>query len=86
MEVVLIDPEPPGASGGGIRTYLRLALDLCREAGLAARIYTHNPRAYAGTAGTAGPGGPSGSGVSVLPIGRAPWPPRPLRGLAYRLG
>lgn len=76
MEVVFIDPEPPGAAGGGIRTYLRLALGLCREAGVPARIYTHNPAAYATPAGTA----------IVLTIGRRPWPPRPFRGLAYRLG
>jgi glycosyltransferase involved in cell wall biosynthesis len=93
MEVVFIDPEPPGASGGGIRTYLRLALGLCREAGIPTRIYTHNTAAYAGSggiavsAGAAGAIGPTGgSGSAVIPIGRAPWPPRPFRRLAYRLG
>jgi len=72
MEVVFIDPEPPGPAGGGIRTYVKLAMEVCREAGISARAYTHNPAAYAGE--------------TALPIGRTPWPPRPLRGLAYRLG
>lgn len=72
MEVVLIDPEPPGPAGGGIRTYLRLALALCRDTGVPARIYTHTPAAY--------------PGENALPIGRSPCLPRPLRGLAYRLG
>jgi glycosyltransferase involved in cell wall biosynthesis len=84
MEVVFIDPEPPGASGGGIRTYLRLALGLCRDAGVPARIYTHNPAAY--PAATAASGATRAAGATALPIGRRPWPPRPLRGLAYRLG
>lgn len=83
MEVVFIDPEPPGAAGGGIRTYLRLALGLCRESGIPARIYTHNPLAYAGAAGPDGQRAPGGA--PALPIGRLPWPPRPFRGLAYRL-
>ncbi|HKP96789.1 MAG TPA: glycosyltransferase family 4 protein [Fibrobacteria bacterium] len=71
MEVVFVDPEPPDAAGGGIRTYLRLAMRLCREAGHAARVYTHNPSEYAGE--------------SAYPIGRKPWLRKPFRGLAYRL-
>lgn len=70
MEIVFIDPEPPDGAGGGIRTYLRLAMETCRESGIAARVYTHNPDAYPGEA--------------ALPIGRRPWLRRPLRGLAYR--
>jgi glycosyltransferase involved in cell wall biosynthesis len=72
MEVVFIDPEPPDAAGGGIRTYIRLALKICREAGHASRVYTHNTPAYPGEA--------------AFPIGRKPWLRRPIRGLAYRLG
>jgi glycosyltransferase involved in cell wall biosynthesis len=72
MEVVFIDPEPPGPAGGGIRTYARLGLALCREQGVPARVYTHSPAAY--------------PGESAFPIGRSPCLPRPLRGLAYRLG
>ncbi|MDB5106950.1 MAG: family 2 glycosyl transferase [Fibrobacteres bacterium] len=72
MEVVFIDSEPPDAAGGGIRTYLRLALEACREAGLAARIYSHNPGAY--------------PHERASPIGRRPCLRRPLRGLAYRMG
>ncbi|MBW8888647.1 MAG: glycosyltransferase family 4 protein [Fibrobacteres bacterium] len=72
MEVAFIDPEPPGPAGGGIRTYARLALALCRDAGVPARIYTHSPAAY--------------PGENAFPIGRYPCLPRPLRGLAYRLG
>jgi glycosyltransferase involved in cell wall biosynthesis len=71
LEVVFIDPEPPDASGGGIRTYILLAMGICRNAGHAARVYTHNPGAYAGE--------------SAFPIGREPWLRRPLRGLAYKL-
>ncbi|MEO7426824.1 MAG: glycosyltransferase family 4 protein [Fibrobacteria bacterium] len=71
MEIVFIDPEPPSAAGGGIRTYLTLALTLCREAGMEARVYTHNPDAY-----------PPGAG---FPIGRKAWLRPPIRGLAYRL-
>ncbi len=70
MEVVFIDPEPPDAAGGGIRTYLILAIGICLEAGHGARVYTHNPQAY-----------PHGS---AFPIGRKPWLRRPFRGLAYR--
>lgn len=72
MEIVFIDPEPPDTAGGGIRTYARLAMAACREAGASARVYTHNPAAY--------------PGERAAPIGRLPWLPRPLRGLAYRLG
>jgi glycosyltransferase involved in cell wall biosynthesis len=71
MEVVFIDSEPPGAAGGGIRTYVRLALDLCRGSGVPARVYTHTPAAYPGAA--------------ALPIGRKAWLRAPFRGLAYRL-
>jgi glycosyltransferase involved in cell wall biosynthesis len=71
MEVVFIDPESPGP-GGGIRTYLRLALALCRSAGVPARIYTHSPAAY--------------PRENAIPIGRSRCLPGPLRGLAYRLG
>jgi hypothetical protein len=70
MEIVFIDSEPPDAGGGGIRTYLRLALEICRAAGMAAKVYSHNPQAY--------------PGERVFPIGRKPLP-APLRGLAYRL-
>jgi glycosyltransferase involved in cell wall biosynthesis len=84
MEVVFIDPEPPDAAGGGIRTYIRLAMRTCREAGHSARVYTHNPRAYPGEAGEGGQAG--GTGATVIPIGRRPWLRRPFRGLAYRLG
>jgi glycosyltransferase involved in cell wall biosynthesis len=70
MQVVFIDPEPPSPTGGGIRTYLSLALDLCRRSDIPARIYTHNPGAY--------------PGADAAPIGRRPWLPFPLRGLAYR--
>lgn len=70
LEVVYIDSEPPDAVGGGIRTYLRLALKACREAGVAARIYTHNPAAY--------------PGEDCSPIGRKPTR-APWRGLAYRM-
>jgi len=72
MEVVFIDPEPPGPAGGGIRTYTRLALALCRDVGVPTRIYTHTPAAY--------------PGENAFPIGRSPCLPRPLLGLAYRLG
>ncbi|MDB5047667.1 MAG: family 2 glycosyl transferase [Fibrobacteres bacterium] len=72
MEVVFIDPEPPDAAGGGIRTYIRLALGICREAGHSSRVYTHNALAY--------------PGETAFPIGRKPWLRRPIRGLAYRLG
>jgi glycosyltransferase involved in cell wall biosynthesis len=78
MEVVFIDPEPPDAAGGGIRTYIRLALRVCREAGHAAKVYTHNPAAYSGGSGQAG--------ECAIPIGRRAWLRRPFRGLAYRLG
>jgi glycosyltransferase involved in cell wall biosynthesis len=71
MEVVFIDPEPPDASGGGIRTYIRLAMGICRDAGHAARVYSHNPGAYAGE--------------TAFPIGRRPWLRRPFRGPAYKL-
>lgn len=70
MEIVFVDSEPPDASGGGIRTYLRLAMGICRAAGHRARVYTHNPSAYPGEEARA--------------IGRMPWLRRPLRGLAYR--
>jgi glycosyltransferase involved in cell wall biosynthesis len=70
MEVVFVDPEPPDPGGGGIRTYLRLALSACRENGCAARIYTHNPLAY--------------PGENSVPIGRKPWLRGPWRGAAYR--
>lgn len=71
MEVVFIDSEPGGPSGGGIRTYLRLALEVCRGAGIATRVYSHAPEAY--------------PGHDAFPIGRRPWLPRPWRGLAYRI-
>lgn len=71
MELVYVDPEPPGSAGGGIRTYLRLALGLCRDAGVPARVYTHTPEAYPGHA--------------AFPIGRKPWLAWPWRGLLYRL-
>jgi glycosyltransferase involved in cell wall biosynthesis len=71
MEVVFIDPEPPDAAGGGIRTYIRLAMEICRGSGDTARVYTHNPDAFPGEA--------------AFPIGRRPWLRRPIRGLAYRL-
>jgi glycosyltransferase involved in cell wall biosynthesis len=71
VEVVFIDPEPPDAAGGGIRTYIRLAMEACRESGNTARVYTHNPDAFPGEA--------------AFPIGRRPWLRRPLLGLAYRL-
>jgi glycosyltransferase involved in cell wall biosynthesis len=72
VEIVFIDPEPPDSAGGGIRTYIRLAMQTCRGAGHTARVYTHNPAAY--------------PGETADPIGRLPWLRRPLRGLAYRLG
>jgi glycosyltransferase involved in cell wall biosynthesis len=71
MEVVFIDSEPQDAAGGGIRTYIRLAMRACREAGHSARVYTHNPGAY--------------PGETVTPIGRRPWLRRPFRGAAYRI-
>ena len=71
MEIVFIDSEPPDASGGGIRTYLRMAMGICRAAGHPAKVYTHTPSAYPGETAHA--------------IGRKPWLRRPLRGLAYRL-
>src|SRR4051812_30966409 len=71
MEVVFVDPEPPGPAGGGIRAYLRLALEACRAQSVAAKVYTHNPDAY--------------PGENAAPIGRKPWLRRPWRGLAYRL-
>jgi glycosyltransferase involved in cell wall biosynthesis len=71
MDVTYIDPEPPGP-GGGIRTYLRLALKACRDRGVAARVYTHNASAYPGEA--------------ALAIGRESWLGFPWRPLAYRLG
>jgi glycosyltransferase involved in cell wall biosynthesis len=71
MEAVYIDSEPPGPSGGGIRTYLRLAMDACREAGVEARVYTHTPEAFPGR--------------RALPIGRKPWLKWPWRPMAYRL-
>ena len=71
MEVVYIDSEPPGPAGGGIRTYLRLALGICRDAGVPAVVYTHTPDAY--------------PGHEARPIGRKPWLSRPWRSLAYRL-
>ena len=71
MQLVFIDPEPPDAAGGGIRTYIRLALDLCRKQGMTGKVYTHNPSAY--------------SGETALPIGRRAWLRSPFRGLAYRL-
>lgn len=70
-EIVFVDSEPPGPGGGGIRAYLRLALAVCREAGVEARVYTHAPEAFPGD--------------RALPIGRRPWLPRPWRGLMYRL-
>ncbi len=70
MEVVFIDPEPPDMAGGGIRSYLRLAMATCREQGINARLYTHNPNAFPGEKSTS--------------IGRKSWLPRPIRGLAYR--
>ncbi|MDQ2999783.1 MAG: glycosyltransferase family 4 protein [Fibrobacterota bacterium] len=71
MEVIFIDSEPQDAAGGGIRTYIRLAMRTCREAGHSARVYTHNPNAY--------------PGENVTPIGRRPWLRRPVCGVAYRL-
>lgn len=73
MEVVFIDSEPPGPFGGGIRTYIRHALDICAGAGAETRVYTHSPEAYAGT------------GAVVLAIGRKPWLASPWRPLLYRL-
>jgi len=70
LEIVFIDSEPPDVGGGGIRTYMRLALQACRDAGVAAMVYSHNPLAY--------------PGERSLPIGRKPLP-APLRGLAYRI-
>lgn len=70
MEMIFIDPEPPDAAGGGIRTYIRLAMRICRESGWSARVYTHSPAAY--------------PGEDARPIGRKPWLRRPFRGLAYR--
>lgn len=70
MEVVFIDSEPPGLAGGGIRTYLSLTMQACRERGIHTRIYTHNPFAY--------------PGETAIPIGRTPVWPRVLRRLAYR--
>lgn len=72
MEIVFVDPEPPDRAGGGIRSYLRLALDACRLQGIAAKVYTHNPEAY--------------PGENASPIGRKAWLRWPWRGLAYRLG
>lgn len=71
MEVVFIDSEPAGPAGGGIRTYLRLAMDICRDAGVSTRVYTHAPEAFPGR--------------TAAPIGRRDWLPRPWRGLAYKL-
>ena len=71
MELVFIDPEPPDAAGGGIRTYIRLAMEICRKSGNTARVYTHNPGAFPGEA--------------AFPIGRRALLRRPIRGLAYRL-
>ncbi len=71
MEVVFIDSEPPGLAGGGIRTYLSLTMQACRERGINTRIYTHNPHAY--------------PGETTVSIGRKAFFPRVMRGLAYRL-
>lgn len=71
MEVVFIDSEPPGPAGGGIRTYIRLALGICAGAGVATRVYTHSPEAY--------------PGARAFAIGRKPWLSFPWRPLLYRL-
>lgn len=71
LELVYIDPEPPGPAGGGIRAYLRLALKACRAQGIAARVFSHSPESFPGEA--------------ARPIGRKPWLGWPLRPLAYRL-
>ena len=70
MELVFVDPEPPDAAGGGIRTHIRLSMEICRGSGIPARVYTHNPSAF-----------PEGT---AFPIGRRPWLRSPFRGLAYR--
>lgn len=71
MELVFVDPEPPDAAGGGIRTYIRLSMAICRKAGIPARVYTHNPSAF--------------PGETAFAIGRRPCLRSPFRGLAYRL-
>lgn len=71
MELVFVDPEPPDAAGGGIRTHIRLSMGICRAEAIPARVYTHNPGAY--------------PGEDAHPIGRRPWLRSPFRGLAYRL-
>jgi glycosyltransferase involved in cell wall biosynthesis len=74
MEMVYVDSEPPGPAGGGIRTYLRLAVAACREAGVPVRLYTHTPEAFA-----------SLEGCRALAIGRKPWLSFPWRSLVYRV-
>ena len=71
MRLAFVDPEPPSETGGGIRTYIRLASALCRRRGFEVRIYTHNPGAYAD--------------LDALPIRRKHCLPRGLRALGYRL-
>lgn len=75
MDMTFIDPEPPDATGGGIRTYLRLVARACRAQGWPVRVYTHNPGAYAAAVA---------AGAEALAIGRRPLP-RPWRSLLYRL-
>jgi glycosyltransferase involved in cell wall biosynthesis len=69
MEIIFVDPEPPDLAGGGIRTYLRLALKACHDYGIATQVYTHNPQAYPDS--------------TVRSIGRTTCLPRPWRWLAY---
>ncbi len=69
MRFVFIDPEPPTATGGGIRTYLRLMESQLLRSGHACIIFSHTPQAYAGDARA---------------IGRLPYLPRLLRMPAYR--
>jgi len=46
VKLVFIDSEPPAKSGGGIRTYIQLILNLCHENNIQTVVYSHNPSVY----------------------------------------
>jgi len=46
VDLVFIDPEPEGKSGGGIRTYINLMIDLCKTININPAVYSHNPNVY----------------------------------------
>ncbi len=76
MEIVFIDPEPPDIIGGGIRTYLKLAIKICLEKKYKVRIYSNNPKVYEVFLGF--------ESIQVIRIERTLFLKNPLKTLAYR--